>query len=60
MKSSIKNFSSKCDRDFLRIWWHLLKKSLMENFIFCAVPKEIRFDQVIVNWGKLNVTVCCQ
>ena len=22
---------------FLRIWSHLLKKSLMENFIFCAV-----------------------
>ena len=24
---------------FLRIWSHLLKKSLMENFIFCAVTK---------------------
>ena len=24
---------------FLRIWSHLLKKSLMENFIFCAVQK---------------------
>ena len=23
--------------DFLRIWSHLLKKSLMENFMFCAV-----------------------
>ena len=22
---------------FLRIWSHLLKKSLMENFVFCAV-----------------------
>ena len=22
----------------LQIWWHLLKKSLMQNFIFCAVP----------------------
>ena len=22
---------------FLRIWSHLLKKSVMENFIFCAV-----------------------
>ena len=38
-KFSIKNFLSKCDqiRSFLRIWSHLLKKSLMENFIFCAV-----------------------
>ena len=39
MKSSIKDFSSKCDqiRSFLRIWSHLLEKSLIENFIFCAV-----------------------
>ena len=25
------------EKCFLRIWSHLLKKSLMENFIFCAV-----------------------
>ena len=39
MKFAIKNFHSKCDkvRSFLQIWSHLLKKSLMENFIFCAV-----------------------
>ena len=39
MKFSIKDFFSKCDqiRSKLRIWSHLLKKSLMENFIFCAV-----------------------
>ena len=39
MKFSIKYFSSKCDqiRRKLGIWSHLLKKSLMENFIFCAV-----------------------
>ena len=39
MKLSIKDFLSKCDqiRSFLRIWLHLLKKSLMENFIFYAV-----------------------
>ena len=42
MKFSIKDFFSKCDQicSFLGIWSHLLKKSLMENFIFCAV-----FDQ---------------
>ena len=36
MKFSIKDFFSKCDQisSFLRIWSHLLKKSLMENFIF--------------------------
>ena len=33
MKFSIKDFLSK----FARIWSQLLKKSLRENFIFCAV-----------------------
>ena len=39
MKFSIKDFFSKCDqiRSFLRIWSHLLKKSLLEKFIYCAV-----------------------
>ena len=39
MKSSNNDFFSKCYqiRKKLRIWSHLLKKSLMENFIFCAV-----------------------
>ena len=39
MKFSIKDFLSKCDqiRRKLRIWPHLLKKSLIENFISCAV-----------------------
>ena len=39
MKFSIKDFFSKCDqiRGFLWIWSHLLKKLLMENFIFCSV-----------------------
>ena len=33
------DFFSKCDqiRRKLWIWSHLLKKSLMESFIFCAV-----------------------
>ena len=39
MKFSITDFFSKCDQipRKLRIWSHLLKKSLIENFIFCAV-----------------------
>ena len=39
MKFSIKDFFSKCDqiRMTMRIWSHLLKKSLMENFVICAV-----------------------
>ena len=42
MKFSIKDFFSKCNkiRSFLRIWSHLVKKSLMENFIFCAVAQK--------------------
>ena len=39
IKFSLTDFFSKCDqiRRKLRIWSHLLKKSVMENFIFCAV-----------------------
>ena len=39
MKFSIRNVFSKCGqiRSYLRIWSHLVKKSLIENFIFCAV-----------------------
>ena len=38
-KFSIKDFFSKCNqiRSLLRIWSHLQKKFLLENFIFCAV-----------------------
>ena len=40
MKFSIKGFCNKYDQIHrrLRIWPYLLKKSVMENFIFCAVP----------------------
>ena len=39
MKFSIKDFFNKCDQicSFQWIWSHLLKKSSVENFIFCAV-----------------------
>ena len=39
MKFSITDFFSKCDqiRRKLRTWSHLLKKSVMEKFIFCVV-----------------------
>ena len=45
MKFSIKDFFSKYDeiRRKLRIWPHLLKKSLMENFIFCTVVVSFLF-----------------
>ena len=43
MKFFIKDFYSESGQIciFLRIWSHLLKKSLMEHFIFCTVT----FDQ---------------
>ena len=39
MKFSIKDFFSKFNQicSVLPMWSHLLQKSLMENFIFCAV-----------------------
>ena len=44
MKIFIKDFLSKCDqiRRKLRIRSHLLKKSLMENFIFVQWPRKNR------------------
>ena len=57
MKFSIKDFSSKCDqirrklRICLRIWSHLLEKSLMENFIFSAV----RVKWVTLEEGAMQI-----
>ena len=44
LKLSIKDFFSKSDQ----MWPHLLKKFLMENFIFCAMNYFLYgvFDQV--------------
>ena len=49
MKFSIKDLFSKCDqiRRFLRIWSYILKKSLMENFIFVqCVSLDIRYGTI--------------
>ena len=54
MKFSIKDYFSKCDQipRKLRIWSHLLKKSLMENFIFCAVKGVLIWEKnILVKWG---------
>ena len=47
MKFPIKDLFSKCDqiRSFFRIWSHLLKKSLMENFIFYAVNVPVSIEK---------------
>ena len=58
MKFSNKDFSSKCKqiRWKLRIWSHLLEKSLMENFIFCAATG---LFHAAVNFGKPEI-LCFQ
>ena len=47
MKISVKDFFSKFDQihSFLWLWSHLMKKSLMENFIFYAVHKYFKVQQ---------------
>ena len=60
MKFSIKYFSSKCDqiRRKLRIWSHLLKKSLMKNFIFCAVSARVSIGlSEIVRMNKTDFII---
>ena len=59
IKLSIKDFFSKCDqiRRLLQIWSHLLKNSLMENFIFCAVkvtgmPKKVKLRENKKIWKE--------
>ena len=48
MKFSSKDFFSKCDqiRNFLRIWSHFLKKSLMKIFIFFWIVTGVVMWQV--------------
>ena len=57
MKFSIQDFFRKCDqiRSFQRIWSHLLKKSLMEKFSFCAGV----FIVLHVFWFGGLVSVTC-
>ena len=52
MKFSIKDFFSKCDKfgNFLWIWSHLLKESLMENFnFFVLLGKQTKTHTKIQN-----------
>ena len=58
IKFSIKDFFSKCDqiRWKLRIWSHLLKKSLIENFIFCAV-KHYRQSQFLLGNSQIAMNL---
>ena len=55
MKFSIKDFFSKCDkiRGNLRVWLHLMKKSLMENFIFLSIA----FSETIDAYQDVLATI---
>ena len=57
MKFSIKDFISKYDqiRRKLRIWSHLLKKSWLDNFTFCAVLE--LFLKKVMPTEPLSVTL---
>ena len=62
MKFSIKDLFSKCDqiRNKLRILPYLLKKSLMENFNFCAVRKAmvcVHLERYVLKTDQ-NETLC--
>ena len=69
LKFPIKDFLSKCDQipRKLRIWSHLLKKPLMEIFIFCAVmvktlsyiTHRIPSLSTIISWLQLYFRNCC-
>ena len=54
MNFSINDFFSKCDQISrnLRIWSHLLKKSLMENFIFCIVLGTLLFFRLYLHFNS--------
>ena len=57
MKVVIKDFFSQCDqsRSFLRIWSHLLKKSLMENFNFRTVQ---RAQAAVIGVNEISYNFC--
>ena len=56
MKFYIQAFFSKCDqiRRKLWIWLHLLKKSLMKNFIFCAVNVSFLVKSNLHDWAFIS------
>ena len=61
MKFSNKNFFSKCDQICRKLWIcsHLLKKSLTENFIFCAVEcfpqTSLKYSEQLLGGNKENI-----
>ena len=58
MKFFIRDFFSKCDQicSFLRIWSHLLKKSLMETSFFVQC-KQLSMAQRYCNEANTNTSI---
>ena len=56
MTFSIKDFFSKCDQILNLLRSHLLKKFLMENFIFCVVKlKHIyRLEVLVIDTSQIG------
>ena len=57
IKITPNNYSSMPKK--LRIWSHLLKKSLMENFIFCAVTVFLAGAQLDPDSVRLVIVLHC-
>ena len=57
MKITPNNYSSMPKK--LRIWSHLLKKSLMENFILCAVTVFLAGAQLDSDFVRLVIVLQC-
>ena len=56
MKFSIKDFFSNCDQLYrnLRIWSHLLQKSLIKNLIFCACSVYTSLHETLTLWSTIS------
>ena len=61
MKFFIKDLFSKCDqiRSFLRIWSHLLKKSLIENFVFVqwVLSDRVFFEYSVIGFSSGSTVI---
>ena len=62
MKFSIKDFFSKCDQicSFLRNWSNLLKKSLMESFIFLRSDTILSYLLRGSSWRPSDLNAKCR
>ena len=67
MKFSIKDFFIKCNQIHrkLQIWSHLLKKHLMENFIFLCSARHVlyrrtlRSETIFCSWNPFKIDEKC-